>query len=443
LKNRTPVRAKNLPSDSVFAQIPTGFDFMKLLVFAHTPPPHHGQSYMVQLMLEGFGGDVRRKKSGSPAVSGIECYHVNARFSRGMADIGELQGAKIFLIFWFCLQAIWIRFRHGVKNFYYVPAPGKSVALYRDWLIMLICRPFFENVILHWHAAGLAKWLETSTTINARATTYQLFRPVDLSIVLSRYNFADAEKFLSRNIRVVDNGIADPCPDFEKTVLPRRCARAFARTRLLAGEKFQPQANDDAGDEPQAVKILFLAHCLREKGLFDALEGVVLANTKLRQANSPLRLHLNVAGEFVSAREKTEFNQRVMQLAAENAVENCVTYLGFVSGKDKRRAFIESDIFCFPTFYYAESFGLVVVEAMAYGLPIVTTRWRSIPELFPENYPGLVDIKSPAQIADALIRFSANADDLPAQLREIFQNRFTVQQHLAALATALRSVEGS
>ena len=30
---------------------------MKLLVFAHTPPPHHGQSYMVKLMLDGFGGD--------------------------------------------------------------------------------------------------------------------------------------------------------------------------------------------------------------------------------------------------------------------------------------------------------------------------------------------------------------------------------------------------
>ena len=34
---------------------------MKLLVFAHTPPPHHGQSYMVQLMLDGFGGDARRR----------------------------------------------------------------------------------------------------------------------------------------------------------------------------------------------------------------------------------------------------------------------------------------------------------------------------------------------------------------------------------------------
>jgi len=35
---------------------------MKLLVYAHTPPPHHGQSYMVQLMVHGFGGDHRRRR---------------------------------------------------------------------------------------------------------------------------------------------------------------------------------------------------------------------------------------------------------------------------------------------------------------------------------------------------------------------------------------------
>src|ERR1700761_8072258 len=113
---------------------------MKLLVFAHTPPPHHGQSYMVQLMLEGFGGDARRRPGKPARIPGIQCYHVNARFSRGLQDVGEFQSSKIFLILWFCLQAIWIRFRHGVTNFYYVPAPGKRVALFRDWLIMLLCR---------------------------------------------------------------------------------------------------------------------------------------------------------------------------------------------------------------------------------------------------------------------------------------------------------------
>ena len=91
---------------------------MKLLVFAHTPPPHHGQSYMVQLMLEGFGGDARKKTPGAPAPFGIECYHVNARFSRGLSDIGAFQGGKLFLIFWFCLQAVWLRFRYGVDNYY-------------------------------------------------------------------------------------------------------------------------------------------------------------------------------------------------------------------------------------------------------------------------------------------------------------------------------------
>ena len=29
---------------------------MRIVLFAHTPPPHHGQSQMVQLMLNGLGG---------------------------------------------------------------------------------------------------------------------------------------------------------------------------------------------------------------------------------------------------------------------------------------------------------------------------------------------------------------------------------------------------
>jgi hypothetical protein len=32
----------------------------KILVFAHVPPPHHGQSVMVQIMLEGLRADERR-----------------------------------------------------------------------------------------------------------------------------------------------------------------------------------------------------------------------------------------------------------------------------------------------------------------------------------------------------------------------------------------------
>ncbi len=69
---------------------------MKLLVFAHTPPPHHGQSYMVKLMLEGFGGDRRRQKGKLPGTFGIECYHVNARFSKSLEDVRRISRRQRF-----------------------------------------------------------------------------------------------------------------------------------------------------------------------------------------------------------------------------------------------------------------------------------------------------------------------------------------------------------
>src|ERR1035437_7296660 len=291
---------------------------MKLLVFAHTPPPHHGQSYMVQLMLAGFGGDRRSRhrqatQGGAGPPYGIECYHVNARLSRKLEDIGDLRLGKLALLVGYCLQAIWCRFRYGVQTIYYIPAPGKRSALYRDWLVMLLCRPFFKRVILHWHVAGLAKWLETVVSMRSRSLTYRLMKRVDLSIVLSKYNRADAEKLFSREIRVVSNGIPDPCPQFEREVLPRRRARFAARRKLLSGETLTVAEAQNAGGEPDVIKVLYLAHCTREKGLFDTLTAVALANQRLSKRQAPVSLRLLVTGGFVTAHEKAEFEQRLAQ----------------------------------------------------------------------------------------------------------------------------------
>jgi len=408
---------------------------MKLLIFAHVPPPYHGQSYMVQLMLNGFGGDRRRRQRQSRNPFGIECYHINARFSRGLEDIGELQSIKLAWLFVHCLEAIWCRFRHGVDNFYYVPAPGKRVALYRDWLVMLICRPFFKRVILHWHAAGLAKWLETSVQIRTRATTYQLFKPVDLSIVLSKYNFADAEKLLSRRTRVVNNGIPDPCPDFAQSVLPLRLARFIARAKLFGGKELQPREIEVAGGDPQVVRILFLAHCTREKGLFAAMAAVVAANRELAGRRVPVRMKLYAAGNFVTAAEKLEFDRQMKIPEFAEAVE----YLGFVSGEEKRTALCRADLFCFPTCYVGENQPVNLIEAMAFGLPVVTTRWRSLPEMLPANYPGFVADQSPDPIAAALL--AVLLQETGENLRKNFLGRFTVERHLTDLAEAIWSVE--
>ena len=413
---------------------------MKLLLFAHTPPPHHGQSYMVQLMLEGFGGDHRRptqSKLGNPAANrfGIECYHVNSRLSRRLEDIGDFRPTKFLLLLGYCLQAIWFRFRYGINTLYYVPAPGKRSALFRDWLVMFLCRPFFKRLILHWHAAGLGKWLETSVHIGYRTLTYRMMKKADLSVVLSRYNRSDAEKLLATRIKVVSNGIPDPCPQFDAEVQTRRLARLEARRRLVSGQQLGNELLSQAGADASSIFVLYLAHCTAEKGLFDTLAGVRLGNERLARIHSPLRLQLIITGNFVTAEERRRFDL----IQTEPWAADSVQYLGFVAGPQKQAILKQADLFCFPTLYRNENQPVNLIEAMAFGLPILTTRWRSIPELFPPDYPGLVDINSPDQISGKLL--SLPLQESGAGFRGIFREHFTIEKHLTDLAAALHSVE--
>jgi glycosyltransferase involved in cell wall biosynthesis len=416
---------------------------MKLLIFAHTPPPHHGQSYMVQLMLEGFGGDRRKQKrdvannSAGAQKYGIDCYHVNARLSKRLEDIGDLRLGKVFLLLGYCLQAIWCRYRYGVTTMYYIPAPGKPSALYRDWLVMLICRRFFKKVVLHWEAAGLATWLETEVQMRTRSWTYQFLKQVDLSIILSQYNRADAEKIFSRQVKVVNNGIPDPCAQFERELWPRRKGRFAARQKLLMGQTLTENDMQHTGGTPNVVRIVFLALCTRAKGLFDAIAGVALARQRLVEQKRAISLRLQIAGTFVSPEDQAEFDQ----LIAKTECGEFVEYVGFVSGERKERLLREADLFCFPTYYENENQPVNLIEAMAFGLPILTTRWRSIPEWFQNNYAGLVDIRSPEQIADVMLKLMAGE---PGDgLRENFLRNFTVEQYLNGLAEALNRLEQS
>jgi glycosyltransferase involved in cell wall biosynthesis len=258
---------------------------------------------------------------------------------------------------------------------------------------------------------------------------------VDLSIVLSQYNRADADKLYSQEIKVVSNGIADPCPDFNTNHLPRRTARFNARQKLMSGKTLTPDDLKSTGGDPQNVKVLYVAHCTTEKGLFDTLYGVILANQRLAERRYGLKFQLQIAGTFVNPDEKAGFEQALSQ----PEVAGFVRYFGFVTGEQKNQLFRESDIFCFPTYYENENQPVNLIEAMAFGLPILTTRWRSIPELFPANYPGLVDIRSPEQIASVMLALLVG--ETGEGFRDNFLRNFTLERHLGALAEAFHGLE--
>src|SRR5439155_9243531 len=104
---------------------------IKLVFFAHTPPPHHGQSYMALQILAALGGDARSGTTSNPVFA---CYHVNCRYSTDIEDIGSIRAQKVVLLLRYCLGAIWCRVRYGAGALFYIPAAPLRSAIYRDWL---------------------------------------------------------------------------------------------------------------------------------------------------------------------------------------------------------------------------------------------------------------------------------------------------------------------
>lgn len=436
---------------------------------------------MVKLMLDGLGGDRRESRTGkrqgdvqsgglatenavsteASAAPVIECYHVNCRVSEDMEDIGAFRMGKVFQLIKYCAEAIWCRFRYGVTNFYYVPAPAKRAALYRDWIVMALCRPFFKRIIFHWHAAGVGDWLygegdgsgspSQARRVERWISKLLIGRP-DLSLALSVPSMRSALWMRSRRVEIVPNGIPDPCPDFEETLLPLRQARLARRkgapaeapgrgeglkqSQVLSPSRKDAPSPDPSHEDPLRgsaapreiirFKVLFLAHCTREKGLFDTLEGVALANARLAES-APLRLELTVAGLFMDPKDRAEFDERIARPDLAGAVQ----YAGFISGEDKDRLLRESDCLAFPTYYPAEGQPVNLIEAMAYGLPAVTSRWRAIPEILVSEYPAFVPPQAPERIAAAFERLLFHDDFVG--LRRHFLANFTEHRHLERL----------
>lgn len=368
---------------------------MKLLVLAQTPPPLHGQSLMVRTLVTGLPSDR------------IGVVHVNLPLSRDGADVGRVRPGKIFTACAAAFRAVVEGRRHRCDALYYVPAPAKRGALYRDWLILLLCRPWFRHTVLHWHAAGLGAWLATHATGVERALSQLALGRADLALVLGDALASDAAVLRPRRTVVVRNGIADPCPGFARP--PRR--------------------------DGSALTALFIGLCSREKGVLASAAAIVAANSRAADAGGAPRFRLVAAGDFADAATRREFDRLA------DASGGAVRHVGFAAGEAKHRLFADADVLVFPTRYPHETQGLVVAEALAYDLPVITTRWRAVHENLPGSHVHFVPPDDPAAIAAALEEVRTAPPPHGSQ-RAHFLAHYTVAPHLRALEHALRALGG-
>jgi len=188
----------------------------------------------------------------------------------------------------------------------------------------------------------------------------------------------------------VPGAVLSPSPSADASVIglgadPDRLGRW---ERGVDTERFDPRKADrDAF--PGEIKVLYAGRLTREKGVD------LLAESFLRAHASDPRLHLLLAG---GGPEEAELRERLGERA---------TFLGWLSD-DLPRAYASADAFLFCS--GTDTYGQVILEAAASGLPVVAVAAGGPATLIENRHTGLLCRPDADQIAGALLQLASSPE---------------------------------
>jgi glycosyltransferase involved in cell wall biosynthesis len=230
----------------------------------------------------------------------------------------------------------------------------------RKRILMPLAILLKKKIIVHFHA------FSPDSTINSKNSgLYKyLFTHADVVVVLSNYwKKVVNDKFqLGDKVRVIYN----PCTI---STLPAQYKKT--KSILYAGTLNQRKGYAD-----------LIKAFAKVAGKYPDWKVVLAGNGETEQAHN---------------------------LATSLGVEKQVVLLGWVSGNAKDKAYKQASVFCLPS--YAEGFPMAVLDAWAYGLPVITTPVGGIPDIAMDGKnlllfnPGDVDA-----LAERLDKVMGDAD---------------------------------
>jgi len=186
----------------------------------------------------------------------------------------------------------------------------------------------------------------------------------------------------------------------------------------------EPPGGPGRPTETRACEVLYLSRLDRDKGLAQAIEAVLLLRRQFPAVT------LAIAGE---GPERSAGEALVQSRGAGG-----IRFEGHLDNDARARAFRRADIFLFPTFF-GEGMPNAVLEAMAFGLPVITRAVGGIRDFFEDGRMGFVtDSRDPSVFARFLARLVAD----PALRASMGQyNREYARRRFAAPVVAARLLE--
>jgi glycosyltransferase involved in cell wall biosynthesis len=236
------------------------------------------------------------------------------------------------------------------------------------------------------------------------------------AIVMTNFNRRDPEALVIGEIAVIPHRLPDEnpeahLPDFGNAKCGMRNAECGP-----ASHNSRPASPN----EHPTFNILYAGHLYDQKGTPELVE----AFAEIAPVYPNARLVL--MGEFLPPYSEEACRERCTQLDIGNRVE----ITGVLRGEKKVVQFRSAHLFIFPSVAPYESFGLVLVEAMMWGLPILATEWRGNRDVAgPHALYATVDGSLPKHLAARIEEALAHSNCLAA-MSSVSRARYEAQYRL-------------
>lgn len=143
------------------------------------------------------------------------------------------------------------------------------------------------------------------------------------------------------------------------------------------------------------LRILYLSNIMLEKGIFELLDSLKFLSERGTD------FELVIAGKVEKGIE--DFFKQTLSSFGDN-----VKYIGTVYGKEKKEVLVNANMFVLPTYYSMEGQPISILEALATGNIIISTKHGGIPDIISDNNGFLIEPKSVEQLTDILTKVSSN-----------------------------------
>jgi glycosyltransferase involved in cell wall biosynthesis len=361
----------------------------KILFLVQLPPPIHGVSvlnehiYNIASFNDLFDKDI-----------------VELKFSNDLKTLSQLSFDKVYRTFKIAVSL----FKKTISfkpNFVYFTISPSNNTFYRDLLFVFIIKVMRVKPIYHLHGKGIMD------NINSRPFLLKIYK----------WGFNN-----SVIIHLSDGLIATE-------ITPLKLKKATIYT-LQNGIKKEENASK-IGIENKEDDLLFLSNLFPSKGIFVLIEALRFVKMELPN------IKVNIVGNTVN----DEILTKVKTMIHDYNLNQSVIVHGQKTGHEKNAFFEKSKVFVHPTLN--DAFPLVILEAMQYGLPVISTYEGAIPEIINEHTGILVEKNKPKLLADKIVSMMSNQAQLKTMsnnCREEFDKRFIIDRFDSQISNIFKTI---